>query len=80
MCTSAEVREVELTRGFGWGMVFERESVLFEGVCGVGGVDVVKKDLGFEVAVLRIFATAQSQPKVSNSLVYEFIALARHPK
>ena len=43
-------------------------------------MDVVKKDLGFEVAASRIFATAQSQAKDSNSLVYEFIALARHPK
>ena len=65
----------------GWGVVFEREGLVsLEEVCGVGGVDVVKKDLGFEVAVLRIFATAHSQAKDSNSLVYEFIALARHPK
>ena len=48
--------------------------------CETGGVEVVRKFLGFVVAVLRIFATAQSQANDSNSLVYEFIALARHPK
>jgi hypothetical protein len=36
--------------------------------------------LGFDEAVLRTFAIAQTHEKDSKSLMYEFIALIRHPK
>jgi hypothetical protein len=79
--TSASVRVAELFDERDWDFAIGEDDSAASAEDGrIGGAEIVMKLIGFELAVLRIFAIAHSQEKESKSLVYEVIALARHPK